>query len=173
MIGRVSAIVALCLVFLFLLAQPSAMSISVPTDTNVTTASGTFFINVTNDSASQKDLKVTVFAPIKTEISAPLSIGANSTIPVAIKVYNNFPVKTSLSSKVEVNLGSETAIKEMTMNFTPVSNNSSGLGALFSFGIFSDEMAHFTLIDWLVFIVLVLIAAVLLVAFVAKLTKRK
>ena len=174
MIAKIAGIVALSMAFVLLLSTAHAFSISAPSDVNISGTDGYFYIDITNDSGEMQDIKVEFFTPAQKEISAPLSVAPNTTSSAKIRLYNDYDADTTIASKLEVYMGKEMESKEINVRFSGNKGAANGgvLGAFFSLGAFSLETANFTLIEWALFWFLVIIAAVLLVAFVARVARR-
>ena len=99
----------------------------------------------------------------------------NSVGKATITIYNNINTVQDITATVEVVNGQEIVQKEVLLSFkeNPTGSLSAAFTAFFSFGLFNKEVALFSDADWAIFWVLVLVAAVLVVAFVSRLVKRR
>jgi len=176
--------VAIVLAFV-LFAAPGVASIAAPAfpiiapnEVNISGTQGSFIVEVSNLSLEPKDLKVNFFSTLKNSISAPTRIAPNSTAQVKITLENTYTSYTEINSTLEVFLGSDFQRKEIVIKFVPQGSGAfndatSGLfGAFFSFGTFLQELTNFSLLEWGVFWVLVIIAAILLIAFIARVRRK-
>ena len=162
---------ALLIILVSGVAFAGTLTISAPEQVNITDKTS-FFVDITSNSAQSEDLKVSFFAPTKVEVSAPTIMGPNSTAKAKITVYGSKEAK-EISSKLEVMLGNSVQQKEVTLSYAANPNISENfVGALFGFGSFVQEATNFSIMEWGVFWVLVIIAAVLLIAFVARVARR-
>ena len=133
-----------------------------------------FYVDITNDSDKLVNLEVNFFAPIKSEVTAPKTISPRQKVTAKITLYNTkFDQATQINSKVEANMGDKVEQKEIILSFTGKrysngSELSQSLSGLFSFGVFTTQLETFTLMDWAVFWILVIIAAVLVIAFISR-----
>ena len=167
----VSLLLLLTCAFAFTVQAPNTVEIH---NTN------SFTIEITNTSSTQKELNINFFAPFEVKILSPKSIPpyAKSTAKITLNYSPNS--YTEITSKLEVYLDNELDEKEITLKFFPnqanqnnnVVNDQSGeyIGALFGLGSIG-EMASFSMLEWALFIVLVIIAAILLVTLVARAIK--
>ena len=163
-------LVALLFIIFLFGAKSFALNISAP-DSVVVSDNSSFFVDITNDSEKAIDLQVNFFSPLKSEVIAPFTLAPNQTTKAKITLHNtSFGDNTKLTAIVEARSGSTVAQKEILLNF-----QNTGLAAvsgLFSLGAFTGEVSTFSLAEWGIFWVLVIIAAVLVVAFVSRIKRR-
>jgi|GEM_PF-1503128 len=131
-----------------------------------------FIINITNDSSSVLPLSVNFYSPLNVSISAPSTINPNETVKAKITLSNSnnkYKVGTQFESTLQVKMGSKIEQKPVTLT---VAQGNNVLAAFFSFGAFTSEIEKFSMFEWVAFWVLIIIAAVLLLGFIARATKR-
>jgi hypothetical protein len=171
--------VLVVLFVLFFLSTASAFTISAPEVIDVHN-NETFFVEVTNTTNQLQELNVAFFSPAETTISAPKNLSPNSTAKV--KVTLNYSPKnyTEVLSKLEVKLGTGLEYKEILVRFysdgtQPQQNPLAGdfFAGLFGLTFFFQESLGYSALEWALFIVLVIVAAILLVAFIARASKRR
>ena len=177
MLSKIAGMVVLAMIFVFLLSTAHAITISAPSEVTIQGNSGSFYVDITNNSSEMQDIKVTFFTPAKSEISAPLSVAPNTTASAKIKLFNTYSSDTTVFSKLEVYMGKEMESKEINVKFVGNTQNSTAgtagaLGAFFSFGAFMQETTNFSLLEWGIFWLLVIVAAVLIIAFVSRVARR-
>ena len=166
------------LLFIIVIFSSKAFAFSVTAPESVVVGDNTsFFIDITNTSEKTADLKVNFYAPISVGVIAPRTIAPNQTIQAKITLSNNkFTKNTQINSTLEVTLDQEAQKKEIALTFSEGQTSSNSLSAafagLFSFTDFSLEIEKFSLIEWVAFWVFIFVAAVLLIAFVARLSNR-
>lgn len=131
-----------------------------------------FYIDLVNDSSSTVDLKVNFYSPFDSLVVAPKQLSPNSRTQVKISITNNFLDERIVSGLVEASFGTQIITKEIELFSAKSSNFSPNVAGLFSFGTTINEFDSFTSIDWIIFIILAVICAVLLVSFIAKLRRR-
>jgi len=161
--------------FLLVLFSAKAMAFSVVAPELVqVNDKAVFYVELNNDSASLVDLKVNFYSPADAVVVAPKQLAPNSKTTAKITVTNNFKDSRQIEGLVEASFGTQIITKDVNLSFTPKSNSSqdSVLSGLFSFGATLTEFNLFTPTDWVVFIILVVICAVLLVSFIARVKRR-
>jgi hypothetical protein len=159
--------------FLVILLSSKAMAFSVTApDLVVVSDSTVFYVELVNDSTDTVDLNVNFFSPANSVVSAPKQLSPNSKTNAKITVVNNFSDERKIIGLVEASFGTQILTKDVNMSFTPKKDSSKVLDGLFSFGATLTEFEAFTLTDWVVFILLAVICAVLLVSFIAKVKRR-
>ena len=165
--------VVLLLVIVLFGAKVYGLSISAPETVEITNKA-VFTVDLVNDSDSAANITVNFFSPAKSEITAPRQLAPNSTSKATITIYNNINKVQDITSTVEVSVGEQKIQKQVILSFkeNPTGSLAGAFSALFSFGLFNKEVASFSGIDWVAFWVLVIIAAVLVVAFVSRLVRR-
>ncbi len=165
-------------VALFLLLVGTAFAFPVSVDSNVTISGkeDSFSVNITNDAYYARDLLVKVYSPAESHVTAPISVPANSTITALVTLENPYAEYTKTYSKLEVYLGKELSENDLTIIFEPNGqtnqNQNGSIAGLFGIDAFGNETGNFSILDWALFWVLTLIAAILLVAFIARVVKR-
>ena len=159
---------------LLLLVCVSAMTVEAPNTVEIYD-SNSFVIEITNTSSTDKVLSIDFFSPANVKILAPKSIPAHSKSSAQITLNYSPSNYTEIESKLEVYLGDELEERTITQIYYPGNSNpqdqtSQYTGALFGLGLFGG-LASFTVLEWALFIVLVIVAAILLVTLVARVIK--
>jgi len=131
-----------------------------------------FYVDLVNDSSSTVDLKLDFHSPVDVLIVVPKKISPNSTIQAKITITNNFRDERIIMGLVEASFDEKVLTKEVELHFKRNNSSSSDLTGLFSIGSTINGFELFTLIDWIIFIILVIVCAILLVSFIAKLKRR-
>jgi hypothetical protein len=135
--------------------------------------STSFFVTIINDTDSSVPIKTSFFSPLVSTVSAPSEIAPNSSTQAEITLTNsNFSKGETINSTVEVAFGDTVIQKVVSLSFTNTQKSSNLLSAAFGLGSFISETSGFTLLDWLIFWFLVIVAAILLVSFIARVRKR-
>jgi len=132
-----------------------------------------FIVNITNESSSQLPLKVNFYSPLSVSVFAPSTINPNETVAAKITLTNSnnkYKVGTQFEGTLEAKMGSKIEQKLVTLT---VAQGNNVLAAFFSFGAFTSEIEKFSLFEWVAFWVLMIIAAVLLLGFIARANKRE
>lgn len=167
----------LLVVVLFLLvlfsAKAMAFSVIAPESVEINDKE-VFYVELNNDSASAVDLKVNFYSPVDAVVVAPKQLAPNSKTQAKITITNNFNDERQIAGLVEAHFGTQIITKDVNLLFSPRNEFSQGafLAGLFSFGNTLTEFGSFTSVDWVIFIILVIICAVLLVSFIAKIKRR-
>lgn len=168
----------LLVVFLFLIvlfgSNGYAFELKAPSEV-VVANDAVFYVDLVNDSSRVVDLKLNFYAPADVSITAPNNISPNSTVQAKITIFNNFKDERIISGLVEASFDEQVLTKEVELHFKKKSGNSSNSSdftGLFSAGSTISGFELFTLGEWIIFIVLAIICAVLLVSFIAKLMRR-
>ena len=169
----VSLLLLLTCAFAFTVQAPSTVEIH---DTN------SFTIEITNTSSISKELRINFFTPFEIEILSPKSIPPYAKSTAKITLNYSPQTYTEITSKLEVYLDNDLEEKEITLKFFPQEtnqNNNNGvlndqsdeyLGALFGLGVIG-EFVSFSMLEWALFIVLVIVAAILLITLIARAIK--
>ena len=133
-----------------------------------------FYVDLVNDSSNLVDLKVNFYSPADATVVAPKQLAPNSKTSAKITIVNNFKDERQIMGLVEASFGTQIITKDVNLLFTPNRSVSqeSVLAGLFSFGTTITEFSAFNLVDWAIFIILVLVCAVLLVSFIARVKRR-
>ena len=160
-----------------MLCSVSALSVSAPSTVQVTDTNS-FIVEITNNSNIEKELKINFFSTANVKILSPKSILPHSKINVKITLDYSSPNYTEMESKLEVYLDNEFKEKMITQKFYPTgttninSQDQSGeyAGALFGLAAMG-EFASFSVLEWALFIVLVIVAAILLLTLIARVIK--
>ncbi len=166
-------LVAVLFLLVLFSAKGMAFSVVAPEMVQVTDKA-VFYVELNNDSSSTVDLKVNFYSPANAVVVAPKQLAPNSKTNAKITITNNFKDERQIAGLVEASFGTQVITKDVNLVFTTkrdVSSNSV-LSGLFSFGTTLTEFNLFTPTDWLIFIVLVLICAILLVSFIARIKRR-
>ena len=169
--------------FLLVLFSAKAMAFSVNAPTSVEINDKTvFYVELTNDSPTVVDLKVNFYSPANATVVVPNQLAPNSKTNAKITIINNFKDDRQISGLVEAHFGTKIITKDINLIFSSTNNTTSSdsaLSGLFSFGsvLLSSgtsltEFNLFTPLDWVIFILLVIICAVLLVSFIARIKRR-
>ncbi len=170
-------LVLLLFVIVIFTSKAYALDISAPSTVTINDKTS-FLVEITNPSNSAVNLTVNFFAPVKVDVVAPSQIAPNSKVTAKITVYNKFSDEREINATVEAITNDQTVQKEVVLVFKPVVKNNfaqdatKALSGLFAFGLGNGELSSFTLTDWVLFWVLVIVAAVLVVAFIARVVKR-
>jgi hypothetical protein len=163
-----------------MLCSVSALSVSAPSTVQVTDTNS-FIVEITNNSNIEKELTINFFSTANVKIHSPKAILPHSKISVKINLDYSSPNYTEMESKLEVYLDNEFKEKMITQKFYPTgtnkntninSNDQSGeyAGALFGLAAMG-EFASFSVLEWALFIVLVIVAAILLLTLIARAIK--
>jgi len=166
-------LVAVLFFILLIGAYGNALTISAPEKISVTDKA-TFYVKLTNDSASAVNVNVNFYSPVKSEVFAPKKVLLNSTSESKIIVYNSNNLNEDVEATVEAMVGEEAERSVVILSFQSknITGLESAVGAFFSIGTFNEELAKLSPIEWIVFWILVIVAAVLLVAFIARVNRR-
>ena len=160
---------------LLLLTVVSAFTLEAPSTVEVHD-SNSFIIEITNTSNIEKEIRINFFSPANVEILSPKSIPAHAKSSARITLDYTPPGYTEIESKLEVYLGEEleeaVVIQKYFSNGMTSANDQSMeyVGALFGLGVIGG-LTSFGVLEWALFIVLVIIAAILLVTLVARVIK--
>ena len=161
--------------FLIVLFSSRAMAFSVDAPQLVEiNNNAVFYVELTNDSSNLVDLKVNFYSPVDATVVAPKQIAPNSKTSAKITLINNFKDERQITGLVEASFGTQILTKDVNLLFTPKNEVSaeSVFAGLFSFGTTLTEFSAFNLIDWAIFIILVVVCAVLLISFIARVKRR-
>lgn len=168
--------VAIFLLFLVIFSSISfAFTVTAPESVEVNEKEIYFFVKVFNESTNSLPLKVNFFSTTATKISAPKIVQPNTYADIKITVFNNNQSNyNEVDSKLEVYLGNSLEERNITLKMVQLNQNNSSntFAGLFTLGSFFTESTNFTITEWIVFWVLVIIAAILLIAFISRVTKR-
>jgi hypothetical protein len=175
-------LVAILFLLVLFSAKAMAFSITAPDSIEINDKA-IFYVELINDSASAVDLKVSFHSPANATVVVPKQLAPNSKTTAKISIINNFKEDRQISGLVEVHFGTKIITKDINLIFSSTTNNTtssdSALSGLFSFGsvLLSSgtsltEFNLFTPLDWVIFILLVIICAVLLVSFIARIKRR-
>jgi len=164
---------------LLILSTVSAFTVQAPTLVEIHDV-GSFTIEITNTSNIAKELNINFFAPFEVEILAPKSIPSYAKSTAKITLNYSPQNYTEITSKLEVYLDNDLEEREITLRFFSNQANQNNniindqseeyMGALFGLGAIV-ELANFSMLEWALFIVLVIIAAILLITLVARAIK--
>jgi hypothetical protein len=164
-------LVVLLLFILVLFSAEAYASVSAPEQVIVSDET-TFFVEIMNESDEEVDLEVSFFAPLKSEIIAPNRIAPNGKTNVKITIFNSkYNENTKLDATIEVKLDEKVEQKNIVLAFEK-NNSNSVLVGLFSFSFFTQQMTNFSFLQWVIFWILVIVAAVLLIAFISRVRNR-
>lgn len=167
------------LIFIIVLFSSKAFAVGVSAPSEVIVGDKTvFFVDITNNSASTQNLSVNFYAPIGVKVTSPTSIASNSIATAKIELTNKtFTDNTKQNAILEVTLGNSVERKEISLSFKKTNQGiGAGVGA-FMTGFFSlsssiNELANFSPLEWVVFFILVIIVAVMLIAFISRVRNR-
>jgi len=159
---------------LLILGTVSAFTLQAPDSIEIHDSTS-FTIEITNTTNTQKELKINFFTPFEVEILSPKSIPPYAKSSAKITLNYSPKTYTEIISKLEVYLDNDLEEKEITLKFFPSTNQLNDqsqqyVGALLGFGTVG-ELTNFSILEWALFIVLVIIAAILLVTLVARTIK--
>ncbi len=187
MLGLNKFIIALAVLLAFC-TFAHALTISAPTSVEIKDDLSTFFVSITNDSSEALPLTINFYTTTRTNIFAPKTINPYSTVRAKISVYNDsVPNYHEVESKLEIYAGKQLEEQSIFLKFFEkqkptmiptqkenIDQNSSWVTStgFFSLGSFFNETNSFNLVDWTIFWILVLIAAVLVVAFISRVVRR-
>ncbi len=161
--------------FLIVLLSSKAMAFSVVAPEAVgVTDKAVFYVELINDSSTTVDLKVNFYSPANATVVAPKQLSPNSKTTAKITIINNFKDDRQIVGLVEASFGTKVITKDVNLSFTTKrsSSSESALAGLFSFGATLGEFSSFTPTDWVIFIILIVVCAVLLVSFIARIKRR-
>ena len=167
--------IAIIVSMLLLLVCVSAMTVQAPSVVEVHD-SNSFVIEITNTSNTTKDLEINFFSPADVKILSPKSIPAHSKSSARISLNYSPANYTEVESKLEIYLDSELEEKIVIQKYYSKStigpNDQTGeyTGALFGLGAIGG-LASLGVLEWALFIVLVIVAAILLITLVARVIK--
>jgi len=168
--------IAIIISMLLILSGAFALSVQAPSTVDIVD-SNSFVIEITNNSNIQKELRIDFFSPANVEILSPKIIPPHSKTSAKITLNYSPKTYTEIESKLEVYLGNEFKEKIITQKFYPTGTNIDSVdqseeyaGALFGL-VTIGELASFGVLEWSLFIVLAIIAAILLVTLVARTIK--
>ena len=164
-------------IFLAIFSTALAFPLSAPQVVEVHNDSNYFYADITNNTDTTQTVSVNFYSTGKTSISVPKSITPNSTIKAKITIFND-SIETyhERTSKLEVYVGNDLEEKQIQVKFYPkgslTGEISKSVSGLFSLADFSKETTNFSVSDWIIFWVLVVIAAILLIAFMSRVVRR-
>jgi len=151
----------------------TAFTIESPSVVDVFGDKNSFYVDVINNTNEVQPLVVNFYSSAKTQISQPKSLAPNSSTKIKITIeHDNKPRYHEVDSKLEIYLGKDLEEKNISIRFYEKNNSSQSLASFLSFSSFSQETSQFVFVEWIIFWVLVIIAAVLLIAFVSKVVRR-
>jgi hypothetical protein len=161
------------MLFLIVLFGSKGFALMEAPEQVVVSNNASFLVDITNESASQVPLQLNFYSPLSASISAPRYIAPNEKVTAKITLTfsnsnNNYTKGTQLAGTIEARLGTKVEQKPVTLIFE---QNNNALSAFFSFGAFTKEIEKFTMFEWIAFWVLIIIAAVLLLGFIARAQK--
>ena len=162
---------------LLILSGAFALSVQAPSTVDIVD-SNSFVIEITNTSNTEKELRIDFFSPANVEILSPKIIPPHAKTSAKITLNYSPQTYTEIESKLEVYLGNEFKEKMITQKFYPTGTNIDSIdqsvdqseeytGALFGL-VAIGELASFGVLEWSLFIVLVIIAAILLITLAAR-----
>lgn len=176
---------AVIFVLLFL-AQASALTIVSPSAVEVNNKEE-FFVEITNNSNTQKDLRVNFFSTVMSDVIVPNFVPPNTTVRARIIVYNKYESYTEINSKLEVYLDNEFREKNVLLKFLEKNERDNlgqsgsefaqNLNSFFVLFAANTGESFLNLNDYsnmeIIFItVLILLILVLIVALVVRIVKR-
>ena len=171
-------LVMLLFVIVLFGAKSYALSIDAPAKVEINDKT-TFYFDIINNSDKASDLTINFFAPVKADVVAPSYISPNEKVTAKVTIYNKYDADTEVNSKIEAKMGDTTVQSDIVLVFkkqeqkeTALSNGGKVLSGLFAFTTSLTEMSGYNLIDWIIFWVLVIVVAVLLISFIARVVKR-
>ncbi len=166
-------LVALLFFILLLGAYGHALQISAPEKVSIQDKTS-FYVTITNDSDSPAEVKVNFYSPAKSQITAPKTILPNSSSQAKITVLGSASPSGEFDASIEAVSGQEIVKKNIVLSFeeSEKSKSDAALSAFFSLGAFNNELGKLSPFEWVMFWIMVIIAAVLLVAFIARVNRR-
>ncbi len=171
---KLKKLISILMLICFLITA-SALTIEAPEVVEVNSQEVYFLVNITNESENSANLKVNFYAPTETQVSSSKFLAKESKTTAKIFVKNNFTEYTEINSKLEVYFGTELVEKQVLLKFYPQANPAQITGAFtafFSLGNFFEDFTNFSTLEYGLMFLLILVAAVLLVAFIARVIKR-
>ncbi len=164
-------LIVLVLVIIFG-ARGYALQISAPVSVSIE-ESGQFVVDINNDSKEVLNISLSVYSPAKSEVKVPKIIEPNSTAKALVLLKSNGEYGDYVGT-IEVKSNGEIVKKEFFLTIEQKKAVSQGnfFGGLFSLGAFVNETGQFSLTEWGFFWILVIVAAILLIAFVARVRRR-
>ncbi len=158
------AVFAATVLFFSLIA--SALSVSIPSNVTGGTEETRFFATIENTSAEEKGLSVSYSSPAKHRLfNVPSTIRANSSATIEIILEPTPELNGAVySTALTVKLGDETKTRQVNVEFTGTGKQETPTGFFALPNILAPENA--------LNILLAIIAAILLIAFIARFTKR-
>lgn len=168
------------------LAQASALTITAPSEIEIDNKKE-FFVEITNNSTTQKELRVKFFSTVMSDVITPNFIPSNTTVNAKVIVHNKYESYTEINSKLEVYLDNEFREKNILLKFSGKSENNSfsgqednftqGINSFFMLFAANTSESLLFLNDYstieIVFItVLVLLILVLALALIVRIVKR-
>ncbi len=166
-------LVALLFFILLIGSYGHALNISAP-ESVVVNDKATFYVKLTNDSTSTANVVVNFYSPVRSEVFAPKTILPNSTSEAKIVVYNNSNISGDVDATIEAMVGQKADRNSIILSFQKksASNTENAIGAFFSIGALNEDLEKLSPFEWVLFWIMVLIAAVLLIAFIARVNRR-
>ena len=139
-----------------------------------------FLVEIENIKDTPKDLQINFYAPLTSQIVSTSTLAPFSKTSAKIYVKNEFNEYTEITAKLEVYLDGDLEEKEILLKFNKtdkvinqeINNDEQVFAGLFGLTTFVEEASNFGSIEYVLLFVLILIATVLLVAFIARIIKR-
>jgi hypothetical protein len=167
------------LIFMIVLFGSKAYSFSITApDQVIVQGDNNFYIDIINDTDKQQTLEVNFYSPLYSQVIAPKTISPKSVVTAKISLTNTkFGPLTQINSTLEVNMGGKIQRKEIPIAFkekqvSPAAGAGAFISGVFSFAPTIQELSKFTLLEWVAFWVLVVIAAILVIAFIVRVKNR-
>lgn len=155
---------ALAIALVLLVNNASALSVSAPEKVTVFSTPSSFPVIIENNSSQEHAIRISFSSPTEFEIkNSSGTIPANSSRRIEI-ILQPKPLleESTYSSTLNVSLGEEKTAKKIGIAFASPAQKPTGLFAL------AETVAAENQLD----IILIIIAGVLLIAFIARFTKR-
>jgi hypothetical protein len=176
-VDREYLLVLLLFVIVLFTSKGFALEMTSPNQISVSEKTS-FLVEIDNNSNKATSLGFSVFAPVKVDVVAPNQIGPNSSVTAKVTIYNKYVDARTVNATIEAKTTDETIQKPLTIDFKPVVKSNFAedatkvMSGLFTLGMSNGELTNFTLLDWVIFWILIIVAAVLVVAFIARVVKR-
>lgn len=150
--------------FLLFFSTAHSLNLSAPSGVNIAEKETSFPATIENNSSREHALSVSFFSPTVHRIeNKPLTIKANSSAVIKIFLQQNNSLTGSYASTLSVRLGDETKSKSIALFFKESKQDIPATGFFSLANLFTSEN--------LLNLFLAIIAAILLIAFIARYTK--
>ena len=167
---QILLIIALAMFFV----SASALLIEAPSDVNIV-GEKSFSVTVSNESGFDKEISIYLYpSSALSSANIPEIIPAESQKSFSVKAVSSEElVGNSFEGTILVVSGNEEAIAKVVLNFQRENNLATEISVvpLSGLALFSG-FEGFSLTDWAILALLIIIAAILLIAFIARFVRR-